>query len=970
MLRRSTFSLILIFSVHLSTAQNNQWTWMDGHTTRNNTGDYPILRNPGSRSESATWTDTSGNFWLFGGFGLDFDGSLGRMNDLWKYNTSTDAWTWMTGSNSTYEHGSYGTQGTAAASILGSKAEASWVDNAGNLWLFGGFGYAASGSWGDLNDLWKYDPSTNQWTWMKGSNVLNASATYGTLGTAAAPNTPGAREGSVTWTDDSGDLWLFGGWGYDASGSSGYLNDVWRYSPSTNQWTWIKGSSSINPSGSYGTLGTASASNTPGGRGGAVSWTDAQGNFWLFGGYNNFNYRNDLWKYNPSTNQWTWMKGSSGLNQNGIHGTQGTAASTNTPGARYASAGWADTLGNLWLFGGYGCPGGSTSSTGNLNDLWKYDTTTNEWTWMKGSGGWNQNGTYGTQGTSANANTPGGREKPAAWLDTSGNLWLFAGYGYPATGSTSGYLNDLWKYSPTINRWTWIKGSNSTFQDGIYGKKGSEYGQPGPRYVAANWIDSLGNFWLFGGHGYGRHNVSTGKLEDLWKYEPSINRWTWVKGSNSTNQGATYGTLGTAAVSNTPGGRSGSAALTDTLGNLWLFGGNSNSARHNDLWKYDLSTNQWTWIKGSNSANQNGIYGTQGTASSTNTPGARHELMSWKDASGNFWLFGGHGYAATGGAGYLNDLWKYDPSINQWTWMKGNNAINQSGSYGTQGIAASTNNPSARLGSATWTDTLGNLWLFGGLRNGGELNDLWKYDPSTNEWTWVKGSNTIDQNGTYGTQGIASYSNNPGARRYSVGWTDTSGNFWLFGGLGLGATSTLVDALNDLWKYYPSSNQWVWVKGSSSTNQIGTYGTQGSASSTNTPGARYASATWINNAGALWLFGGVGHPATSGTGYLSDLWRYHGDTCNAPAAPTNTTVTSNLIICAGDSTTLSASGSGDLIWYASDTSAIALDSKHLHNTSTRRYHHLFCGELHLRSRRQNWHHGDSESCTRAEHFLQ
>ena len=52
------------------------------------------------------------------------------------------------------------------------------------------------------------------------------------------------------------------------------------------------------------------------------------------------------------------------------------------------------------------------------------------------------------------------------------------------------------------------------------------------------------------------------------------------------------------------------------------------------------------------------------------------------------------------------------------------------------------------------------------------------------EWTWVNGANIIDQKGTYGTLGIASPTNVPGARYCSVSWTDLAGNFWLFGGYG------------------------------------------------------------------------------------------------------------------------------------------------------------------------------------------
>ena len=245
----------------------------------------------------------------------------------------------------------------------------------GNLWLFGGERYAASGSGrlSMLNDLWKYNPTTNEWTWVKGDNTYDRVGVYGTQGSAAAGNKPGARDGSISWSDASGNLWLFGGYGYAASGISYYLNDFWKYNPFTNEWTWVKGDNTVNQLGVYGTQGTAAAGNKPGSRSGSVSWTDASGNLWLFGGFGNaasgYNFLNDLWKYNPATNEWTWVKGDNTNEQVGVYGTQGTAAAGNNPGSRYGSVSWKEASGNLWLFGGYGY---AAIGYGNLNDLWKY----------------------------------------------------------------------------------------------------------------------------------------------------------------------------------------------------------------------------------------------------------------------------------------------------------------------------------------------------------------------------------------------------------------------------------------------------------------------------------------------------------------------------------------------------------------------------------------------------------------------
>jgi N-acetylneuraminic acid mutarotase len=198
----------------------------------------------------------------------------------------------------------YGTQDTAAAgNVPGARVlPVSWIDDAGALWLFGGQGYDSAGAIGYLNDLWKYSPSSGQWTWVGGSNIASADGVYGTLGIGATGNVPGARAGAVSWIDSTGDLWLLGGVGFDSAGTIDSLNDLWRYSPGSGQWTWVGGSNTVNSKGTYGTQGTAAAGNAPGARAGSVSWFDGSGKLWLFGGsgYDSTGAAgviNDLWVY-------------------------------------------------------------------------------------------------------------------------------------------------------------------------------------------------------------------------------------------------------------------------------------------------------------------------------------------------------------------------------------------------------------------------------------------------------------------------------------------------------------------------------------------------------------------------------------------------------------------------------------------------------------------------------------------------
>ncbi len=420
-------------------------------------------------------------------------------------------------------------------------------------------------------------------------------------------------------------------------------------------WIWVSGSDELNQAGSYGTLGAASTSNVPPARQSAVSWTDASGNFWLFGGQqaptaNSDVFLNDLWEY--SNGLWTWMSGSSSPNRRAVYGTLGVPSPNNVPGARTDAVGWADASGNLWLFGGLGY--GTTSLAQLQNDLWKYSS--GQWTWMGGSSTGDQSGVYGTLGQPAATNVPGARNLAAAVADSSGNFWLFGGSGFDADGHND-FLNDLWKYSK--GQWIWVSGSNTIDQSGSYGMLGvaSPANVPGARMESMSWVDAFDNFWLFGGGTPPGHSLNL--VNDLWKF--SNGEWTWVGGSNAPRQSGIYGTQGTASASNVPGSRVSAANWTDASGNLWLFGGDGEDSRGvvselNDLWTY--SSGMWTWIDGSNIVNQPGVYGELGQFSASNIPGARFSASA-SISGGNLRLFGGTGQTTGANQGFLNDLWTY-----------------------------------------------------------------------------------------------------------------------------------------------------------------------------------------------------------------------------------------------------------------------------------------------------------------------
>jgi N-acetylneuraminic acid mutarotase len=472
-------------------------------------------------------------------------------------------------------------------------------------------------------------------------------------------------------------------------------------STAPDQWTRRGGSAAgsghFGAIGVYGTKGTPSPDNIPGARYSATTWTDSANHVWLFGGAggeDTWVIFNDLWEFDPATNEWTWMSGSSSSGQPPVYGTKGVPAPDNVPGARTDASGWIDKDDNLWVFGG---SGKASDDAGSLNELWEFNVSTRQWTWVTGqnvlntcSNGVCRNaGVYGSMGIPADGNTPGGRYRASSWTDRSGNFWLFGGYGLDSVGK-SGPLNDLWMFKPSTRQWTWM-GGLSTIQytrilspvrgwgwgaAGVYGTQGipAPGNMPGSRFAALTWSDRIGDLWLFGGNGLDA-NGNTSDLNDLWKFNPSTSEWAWMGGSSKlTTCVVTYpdkapvilcwppeavkGTLGTPSAGNIPGGVSSATAWRAADGTFWLFGG-GDLWGNNLLWELDPASNQWTWMGGDGPTS----CGTLGVPAAANLPGAEMRAAGWTDGSGNLWLFGGFGTACVGTGIWLNEVWEYQPTL-------------------------------------------------------------------------------------------------------------------------------------------------------------------------------------------------------------------------------------------------------------------------------------------------------------------
>ena len=405
-----------------------------------------------------------------------------------------------------------------------------------------------------------------EWTWMHGTTASNSLGIFGTQTVVSPTNNPPGLYEACQWTDPQGNFWVFGG---GNNGPGQYYADLWKFNPATNEWIWMKGPGNFNLAGNYGTINVPSPTNNPGCRGyGEMSWVDNNNNLWLYGGYGYDadsvqGLLGDLWMYDISTNMWTWKNGSKLQAPMPVYGTKGVAAPGNTPGGRSESnATWVDANNNLWLYGGSimtGLAGG---------DMWKYDITANEWTWMSGTIAPDLAPVYGTKLVPDTANNPGARWCYSVWNSTDGNFWMYGGYGY----------SDVWRYDVSTNLWTWMSGaagSNSTGHAGTICLSDTSNFPSGRTEDRSNWNLGCDNF------------VKYGSRDDMWIFNSTTLKWTWIKGNANADALPNWGTILVSSTANNPGSRQGALGFKDNTGNLWLFGG---AGAYNDMWKFVVDT--------------------------------------------------------------------------------------------------------------------------------------------------------------------------------------------------------------------------------------------------------------------------------------------------------------------------------------------------------------------------------------------
>jgi hypothetical protein len=117
--------------------------------------------------------------------------------------------------------------------------------------------------------------------------------------------------------------------------------------------------------------------------------------------------------------------------------------------------------------------------------------------------------------------------------------------------------------------------------------------------------------------------------------------------------------------------------------------------------------------------------------------------------------------------------------------------------------------------------------------------------------TWIGGSQSANDAGSYSAIGVVSSSNMPRARKNSIMLSYNDKIYMLTG-------DSSVGKLCDVFEYNPSTYGYKLLAGSNTSDVATFFGTQGTTNSSITPGGiAYSSAQIDPNTGLIYLFGGL-----------------------------------------------------------------------------------------------------------------
>ncbi len=404
----------------------------------------------------------------------------------------------------------------------------------------------------------------SDWTLLMGDNVGNQ-VTEVTAGLDSGDDHktthshPGSRESAVSWMDQSGQAWMFGGVGFDKSLSGGVhvLDELWKFNLVQQEWSLIsvKGQNKRTlPS--------------PGGRHSAAACGVHNLVFVTFGGENGFGkVSNELWMFDIQNLNWLQLESASG------------------PVARKQMAYWC-MHDAIIIFGGI------AEDNVILDDMWRFSLLNFKWTEIHlsktpdtppGRSGSLPHGHSGSLPHGGSGSLPHGRSGPLCWKSSDNQLYMFSGKTIEKEehGHKTYFLPDMWVFNTTDKFWYLITNGAKSNDD-----------IPQPRIDGICWNDK-GSLWLYGGQTCDSQSKICSILSDLWIFSLDTQQWTRANTASISYTSSCHGRN----IKNSPGRRYGSTAWSHQ-GIKLLFGGLGIDQRNrtsylDDLWILNEKTKRY-----------------------------------------------------------------------------------------------------------------------------------------------------------------------------------------------------------------------------------------------------------------------------------------------------------------------------------------------------------------------------------------
>ena len=221
-------------------------------------------------------------------------------------------------------------------------------------------------------------------------------------------------------------------------------------------------------------------------------------------------------------------------------------------------------------------------------------------------------------------------------------------------GQAGGFFSDTWAFDLGAKTWSRLSGDDAG---------------PKRRYGHSAIYDPVRDRMIIS-HGF----TDSGRFDDTWAFDFGKNAWQDISPASGRPLRRCLH----------------HAAYDPKRDRMFLYGGCSSGfgpCPQDDLWTFDLQSNQWTQ-----------------RASTPRPPGRERYGMAFDNRRDRLLVFAGGG-----NAGLLNDTWEYDPAAQTWA---------------TASITAAVPEPRNRLESVLAED-LGAVVFFGGVTSGGLSNELW-----------------------------------------------------------------------------------------------------------------------------------------------------------------------------------------------------------------------------------------------------